>query len=344
MRQTLVSLRLFLALALVVPLAFGAASSVTVADTHDPYDHASQESCPRTPGMIIGRPQIAANYVEGKRVPEFSWTTKCQNLSGFRIGWAFAFPDESRSGVGAVETAAYSYAPPEPANDEATGIFVSVFDKDGFGGVGYSSTGVVPLQVIPPSAPGAPSLIDNGSSRVTASWAASGTTGGAEVNYAVQTVPKTAGCVTTETSCVLVGLRPDVTYQVSIAASNSAGLGGVSETNRITPESPRLLAPRRVTAKASGNQIRVAWKPPAGKTTGTKVRYKVASKPRGLACKTVKTKCILRQAAPGKTYSFVVTAIRGPKKTKSAPSPSVVIPLPPQPEVAPDKKPTQDIS
>lgn len=338
-----------------VLLGAGLAATLAAAPTEpasaadDPYDHASQESCPRTPGTIIGRPQIQVSYLPGARVPQFAWTTKCPALSGFRVRWNFTYPDGSLSGPQQVEVPGYSFTPAEPEDQRVTGIVVAVIDNDGRGGVGFNGTGVVPLQVVAPSEPGTPTLTDNGEGRVTAAWTSPANTGGGSVSYLVRTSPGSVGCVTSEEACLLAGLKVDSTYEVTVIAVNSAGESPPSGVNEITPAGPRLQSPRRVTATAANTTIKVSWKPPVGAKTGTTVRYRVSSSPRGLVCRTARTVCTFRRLEPGASYAFTVTAVRGAQRTRSLPSPRVRMPLPERPAAtdpppAPPEKPTQEVS
>lgn len=339
------------ALATVVTLGImGSLGSAALA-AEDPYDHASQEKCPRAPGMVIGRPQISVAYEPQRRVPTFSWTTKCPNLSGFRLWWNFVYPDGSLTGALQEETTRYAFTPPEPEDPNVTAVIVSVIDNDGFGGVGFGSSGRVPLQIIPPTTPGTPLLTDNGDGRVTVNWTAPQTDGGSPVTYTVTTKPATEGCTTAMTTCLLTGLAVDSTYEVVVQASNGAGTGGISAINSITPAGPRLRAPTGVSARVTGSTIRVTWRPPVGESTSTKVFYRVSSKPTGLSCRTSRTSCTFRRVGPGISASFTVTAVRGAKRTSSRPSPTVKTPLPPPPvlptpTVAPEPqpKPEQELS
>jgi len=328
----------------------GGLGSAALAD-QDPYDHSSQEQCPRTSGMVIGRPEISVAFEPGRRVPTFSWTTKCPNLSGFRFRWNFVYPDGNLTGALQEDVTGYAFTPPEPEDPNVTAVTVSVIDNDGFGGVGYSGSGRVPLQVIPPTSPGTPILIDNGDGRVTVNWTAPQSDGGSSVTYSVTTTPSTEGCTTTGTTCLLKGLTVDSTYDVVVQARNAAGAGPISAMNSITPAGPRLLAPTGVSARVTGATIRVTWRPPGGQSTTTKIRYRVSSRPSGLLCRTSGTSCTFRRLDPGTTASFIVTAVRGAKRTSSWPSPTVRTPLPPSPvsptpsdTPEPTPKPEQDLS
>ena len=295
--------------------------------------------CPTPPGTI-DRPVIDGAYVPGKRSPLLTWTTTCPNRTDFRLEWSFLLSDGTFTGRMAWEGRGDSYQLPEPENQNAVAVAFGLYNRDLGGGAGFNSA-QVPLQVIPPAAPGTPSLIDNGEGRVTVTWTAPQSDGGAQPAYTVTTTPTTSGCTTTETTCLLTGLTVDSTFDVVVQAANSAGSGPVSVQNSITPAGPRLLAPTRVVARVVGSTIRVSWRPPTGQQTTTPVRYVVTSKPGGLTCRTGVTSCTFRRLEPGTAASFTVTAVRGAKRTSSRPSPTVQIPLPPAP-TAPAPTPTSD--
>lgn len=308
---------------------------------------ATAATCPTPPGTI-DRPVVEGSYVTGLRVPLLTWTTTCPNLTDFRLVWGFIRADGTYTDPMAWEGRATSFQIPEPEDPNAVAVGFGLQNRDLQGGTGYASA-QVPLQVIAPTSPGTPTLTDNGEGRVTVNWTPPLRDGGASVTYTVRTSPGSEGCTTTETSCLITGLRVDSPYDVTVEARNSAGSGPASAISTVTPAGPRLQAPTRVSAKVTGSTIRVAWRPPTGESTSTPVRYVITSKPRGLACRTDATSCTFRRLAPGTSASFTVTAMRGVRKTASAPSPTVSVPLPPPaptpaatPETAP--KPLQELS
>jgi hypothetical protein len=307
---------------------------------------AEAATCPLPPGTI-DRPVVQGSYVPGLRVPLLTWTTTCPNLTDFRLAWSFLRADGTYTGPMAWEGQAGSFQIPEPEDPNAVALSFGLQNRDLGGGAGWNGA-QIPLQVIAPTSPGAPRLVDNGEGRVSVSWTPPRIDGGASLTYTVRTSPATMGCTTTDTSCLITGLRVDSTYSVTVEARNSAGDGPVSAGNAITPAGPKLLAPTQVSAKATGSTIRVTWRPPMGESTSTPVRYVVASKPGGLGCRTGATACTFQGLKPGTAASFSVTAVRGAKRTASAPSPVVRIPLPPTPtpaatpEAAP--KPPQELN
>lgn len=308
---------------------------------------ASAATCPTPPGTI-DRPVVQGSYVTGLRVPLLTWTTTCPNLTDFRLVWSFIRADGTFTDPMAWEGRATSFQIPEPEDPNAVAVSFGLQNRDLLGGTGFTSA-QIPLQIIAPTSPGTPKLTDNGEGRVTVAWTPPRSDGGASPTYTVRTSPATEGCTTTETSCLITGLRVDSTYDVTVEARTSAGTGPASAVARITPAGPRLLAPTRVSAKATGSTIRVTWRPPSGEATSTPVRYVVASKPSGLACRTDATTCIFRRLEPGTSASFTVTGVRGAKRTASAPSPTVRIPLPPPTPAIPTTpaappKPLQELS
>jgi Fibronectin type III domain len=308
---------------------------------------AEAATCPTPPGTV-DRPVLNASYVPGLRAPLISWTTTCPNLTDFRLTWSYLRSDGTYTGPLAWEGRGSSLQLPEPEDPNAVAVSVGVQNRDLGGGAGWNGA-QIPLQTIPPTAPGTPTLVDNGEGRVTVSWTAPQSDGGAAPTYTVTatpattpgstTSPTTTGCTTTQTTCLLTGLTLDSTYELAVTAANAAGAGPTSATNRITPAGPRLLAPTRVTARAKGSTMTVTWRPPGGQTTTTPIRYTVSSRPAGLACRTTATSCTFRRLAPGTAASFTVTAARGAKRTASRPSPIATIPVPP-PTPSPTSTPT----
>jgi hypothetical protein len=331
-------------------LALLAIASFTATVAASPLDPATAQvfTCP-TPAGTIDRPVVNGAYVPGQRAPLLTWTTTCPNLTDFRLVWSFIRSNGTYTSSQAWEGRATSFQIPEPADQAAVAVSFMLQNRDLQGGAGVAGA-QVPLQVIPPSAPGVPTLVDNGEGRVTVSWTPPQSDGGATVDYTVTTTPTTTGCTTAETSCLVTDLKPDARYDVVVKAANSAGTGPASAARSITPAAPRLLAPTRVTARASGSTIAVTWRPPSGEQTSTPVRYVVTSRPAGLNCRTDATSCTFRRLKPGTSASFTITAIRGTKRTASRPSPTVRTPVPPPPTPAPvatqepTPKPPQELS
>ena len=331
------------AAALAAALALASAASISAASPE-----ASAATCPTPPGTI-DRPLLSGSYQPGLRAPLISWTTTCPNRSDFRLEWSYVRSDGTYTGRLAREGRGSSYQLPEPEDPNTVAVSFGLYNRDLGGGAGWNGA-TIPLQTVPPSTPGTPALIDHGEGRVTVTWTAPQSDGGAPPTYTVATTPASTGCTTAETSCLLTGLKVDSTYEVTVTAANTTGTGPASAANSITPDGPRLLAPTRVTAKVSPSTMKVTWRPPADRKTSTPVRYVVTTRPAGLTCRTTKTSCTFRRLDPGTTASFVVTAARGAKRTASLPSPVVTIPVPPPPAPTPTEtstpapKPEQDLS
>jgi hypothetical protein len=89
-------------------------------------------------------------------------------------------------------------------------------------------------QTVAPAAPASPSATGGGVSSSTASWSAPSWNGGAAVTSYTATATAsgqtTRSCTTSGTSCSITGLTDNVTYTVSVTATNGTGTGPASTT------------------------------------------------------------------------------------------------------------------
>lgn len=206
--------------------------------------------------------------------------------------------------------------------------------------------------VVPPSSP-MNSYAQAFRDTATVSWSPPANDGGAStVEYVVTSVPASAGCRTTETTCAIRGLSVGTDYAFSVAAANPAG----SSAAVPIPQTVRVSLPsgpvRAVRVARAGSSFRVSWKPPTRLGGATVLRYEVRSTPSGARCETRTTSCTVTGLTPGRQYRFTVVArnaagaspavasrsVRAPART---PAPVPIPSPPPTPEPA---KPTADVS
>lgn len=118
----------------------------------------------------------------------------------------------------------------------------------------------------------------------------------------VQVVSSGAG------NCIVTDLANGDKPSFVVYAENAAGRSVASvATNRVDVQRV-LTAPRKIRVKVRGDDIRVTWREiPRGSTSGP-VRYLVTSSPGGEQCRTRKSKCLVRNLEPGRSYIFQVIA------------------------------------
>ncbi len=135
-------------------------------------------------------------------------------------------------------------------------------------------TGTPALAV--PSAPAAPSVTARATS-LAVSWTAPDDRGSPITAYEVRYAGSDTNLTNvywrddlTGTSATITGLKPGVTYWVSMRARNSAGWGGWSGwTIRTTP----IPAPKNLDVAAGSAKLDLRWTAPAGPVTGYDVHY-----------------------------------------------------------------------
>ncbi len=176
--------------------------------------------------------------------------------------------------------------------------------------------------VIPRTTPSAPTSVigSPGMGRITVSWSAPTSTGGATVvgyvaRASVTATGAAAGSCTTDaegTTCAIDGLTNGTGYTVAVVASNSEGEGAaasVTATPRTVPGSPRMI-----TATARHEGADVSWLPPTS-DGGAAVTGYVVSATHGVTgsvtttcVPTGETTCRFSDLVNGVSYSFTVRA------------------------------------
>lgn len=93
----------------------------------------------------------------------------------------------------------------------------------------------VPVAASAPLPPATPTAIALAGERAAIAWTQSPTTGGSPITgYTATANPGSASCTTTDTTCVISGLRAGVNYSFSVVATNAAGTSSATATASLT--------------------------------------------------------------------------------------------------------------
>ena len=93
----------------------------------------------------------------------------------------------------------------------------------------------VPIAASAPLPPVTPTAVALADERVTLTWLPSPATGGSPITgYTATANPGSASCTTTDTTCVIPGLRAGVNYSFSVVATNAAGTSSAAPTSSLT--------------------------------------------------------------------------------------------------------------
>ena len=101
----------------------------------------------------------------------------------------------------------------------------------------------VPIAASAPLPPATPSAIALAGERTAIAWTQSPATGGSPITgYTATANPGSASCTTTETTCVISGLRAGVSYSFSVVATNAAGTSSAAPTSSLTRAVDAVMA------------------------------------------------------------------------------------------------------
>ena len=143
-------------------------------------------------------------------------------------------------------------------------------------------------------------------SGVSIAWAAPTFTGTSAVTG--YTVLGGQGCTTTALLCEVTGLTPGTSYEFSVRARNTTGLGFTStKASAVFITVPD--APQNVTSVITDELTAlVSWMPPAIDNGAPVLKYIVVGQPNG-TCETALYSCTFNDLTPGAAYTFSVAAI-----------------------------------
>lgn len=182
--------------------------------------------------------------------------------------------------------------------------------------------------VTPATRPNGPNSVVTvrGDRSVAVEWSFPTDDGGSPIStFDVTTIPASAGCVTTTTSCVLRGLSNGREYRVFVAAVNDVGTGQPTEAlNAVTPAS--VPGPvHSVVAMRGDRHIHLNWSTPTDDGGDPVIEYRVVDVATGaLACSTSHVTCTVEGLTNGATYVFSVTAVNSIGSSAAAISPDSI--------------------
>ena len=214
-------------------LVNGAAQTVTVqARNANGASAASAPSAPVTPVAVPGAP-TGVTAVRGDGTLAVSWAAPLSTGGSPVTGYTATAAPGGATCSTAGETACTLTG---LANGTAYTVVVRAANANGTGPASAPSPAATPATL-----PGAPTAVTAvpGDRRLTASWTAPASTGGAPVTgYTATAVPGGATCATTgATRCTLTGLENGTAYEVVVTATNAVGTGAVS-----APSAPAVPA------------------------------------------------------------------------------------------------------
>lgn len=186
-----------------------------------------------------------------------------------------------------------------------------------------------------PTAPKGVTLARGGRTEINVTWQAPDADGGAAITGYTATATPTSGAAVTcaavlpALSCTLTGLTAGVLYSVTVAATNSAGVGSSSVAVTLVPGAAPA-APGTPSATAGNSEVRVSWTAPVDNGGLAISKYTVTSTPDSKTCSPsgAELVCVVTGLSAGTPYTFVVTATNDAGTATSSASTAVVPVLP----------------
>lgn len=185
--------------------------------------------------------------------------------------------------------------------------------------------------------PGSPYSVSAvaGNAQATVSWIKSSLSGGGVVTFTATSSPDGKTCSTTDSSCVVSGLRNGVAYTFSVVAANAAGSSSPSSMyTSVTPRGPPS-DPLGVSAQPKVAGATVSWNPPASDGGDPIVQYVVTADPGGATCVATPAarSCDVLNLPAGTSFTFIVQADnaqgRGAPSAPTSPISTPTVPSPP---------------
>lgn len=192
-----------------------------------------------TPGGAPGAPTgLAATAGDGQVT--LSWTAPADTgglpITGYEV-----------TGAGSCTTTTTSCTVTGLTNGQPSSFTVRATNASGSGPASIATTAT------PRTVPGAPREVVSvaGASRVTVSWKAPASDGGAAVASYTVYGPDGTGCATTALSCTVTGLDDGRAYLFAVYATNAAGDGAIGIAPTAVPgTAPKVSAPAATTVVA----------------------------------------------------------------------------------------------
>lgn len=210
-------------------------------------------------------------------------------------------------------------------------------------------SGLVSPRVAPPGAP-TDVLVDAQKGRITITWLAPGSDGGAPITeYRATSATGDLACTASPTtatvqSCVVDGARPGVRYVFTVTATNSAGTSAPSTGSQPAGFTTRPGSPRSPRASSAGTTATIRWKAPQDRGGLPITRYVVRDNRGVTVCSTTDVTCSVSDLAYATRYRFSVSAVNargdGPRQWTRwirTPQPPAPAPAVPAPAPTPDK-------
>jgi YHS domain-containing protein len=269
------------------------------------------------PPPSVERPEFALKAIAENRQVELSWSESGQQDTSTHTTIRYC-SETGQSGQLPTPPAAKS-APVTKLTNGITYYFWLVDDK----GTAVSNT----ASATPAAPPGQPTGLTAapGDSKVTLSWAAPGSDGGAQISHYVvregtrpggESDAPVRGSPVGGTSTTVTGLANGTTYYFTVTAANSVGLGPASAEVLATPRA----APGAVgglTTIAGNGQVIVSWNAPVSSgglpVTGYHLYAGTSDDFTGKAplIPLTGTAATVTGLVNGTTYYFKVTAVNG---------------------------------
>ena len=253
-----------------------------------------------TPGPAFG---LAATKADGRATLRWFGATDSGGLpiTGYRV-------TASPGGATCQTSGALACTVTGLTNGQSYTFVVVALNANGSGVVSAPSVAVTPS-----TTPGAPTGVSAalGSNRITVTWSAPLSSGGAAVSgYLLTASPGGRTCQTTSAlSCAMTGLTNGVSYTFSVVAINRNGSSSASLPSAPVIASPPPGAPVSPTAVRANSSAIVSWSAPVPNGGLAVTGYLVAAVPGGATCTTTGAlTCTVVGLVNGTSYAFTVVA------------------------------------